>query len=444
MAPQVCLPQVVELVEEAQNAQNESNYEEAEKLWRQVIQLQPKDAVAYARLGNVLFAQSRIDEGIAAYQQAIQIKPSANIYNSYADNLRWNNKPVEAMGAYKAALKLDSKSDVAHTGLGSIYFQQEKYSEAIVEFRQAIALKPSWDNYELLGDALLKAEKFDEARIAYREAIKIEPTYSWLHNKIAESFKTQGKISDAIAAYRQAINVDSGNFFAYTGLAEVLQFPNSIPVLNQYIKQDPKNDVPIRALAYVYKENQKINESADAYRQAIKVKPSADNYSSLGNILVEQNKLEEAVVALRQAIQIEANDERYGDLAEALVKQNKLSEALAACQNTIALKNVYYKSYQTCSIAGFGIYQKQGLNSVITTLRQLAVKLAPKDMAEVFVNLGYRMKNSDNLKKEDAIAIFQEALKLNPKNKQAQEAIKELQSSQEIGLLYDTFLDYNF
>jgi tetratricopeptide (TPR) repeat protein len=436
MAPQVCFAQVVELVEEAQNAQNVLKYDEAEKFWRQVIQLQQNDATAHARLGSVLFSQDKFDEGVAAYQQALKIKPSAKIYTNYGDGLRDKDKLVEAIGAYQEALKLDSKNLEALTGLGLVYNQQENYPEAIVEFRKVIALKPSANNYELLGDALAGMKKFDEAIAAYRQALKKDKNYTWLYIKVAETFYKQSKVNDAIATYRQAIDADSSNFSAYTGLAETVKFPRSVTILTEYVKQDPKNDVPFQALGYVFKENKKLNESVAAYRQAIKVKPSAENYSSLGEVLVEQNKLNEAVAVYHQAIQIDENDYHYGLLAEVLVKQNRLNDALRTCQNVIELKDVFYRTYYACSIAGFGIYEKQGLKNVMTSYQQLATKIAPKDMAEAYVSLGYRITSSDNFNKQDAIAVFEEALKLNPNHKQAQEKIKELQETQETGFLH--------
>jgi tetratricopeptide (TPR) repeat protein len=433
IAPTITVAQVVELVEEAQNAQNDLKYDQAEKLWRQVIKLQPNDAAAYAYLGSVLFSQDRIDEGTAAYKQAIKFKPSAKIYISYGESLRTADKQNEAIGAYKEALKLDSNSEVARIGLASVYIQQEKYTEAITEIRQAIAIKSSWDKYDLLGDTLSKAEKYDEARAAYRQAIKMEPTYSWLYVSIAETYKKQSKVNDAIAAYREAINSDSRNITAYTELAELITFPKSIAILAEYAKQEPRNDVPLQALGSVYRENQKLNESITAYRQAIKIKPSAENYASLGDVLQEQNKLEEAATAYRQVIQLEPQDYRYSALAEVLVKQKKVNEALTYCQtviNNYQKEDTYYKSHNTCSTAGFGIYQNQGIKNVISTYKQLAKKVVPKDMATIYVNLGYRIQNIDNFNKDDVISVLEEALKLDPKNKEAQENLKQLRETQ--------------
>lgn len=427
MVPQVSIAQVVELIEEAQTAQSEAKYEEAEALWRKVIQQQPNDAAAYARLGSMLFYQDKTTEGIAAFQQAIKIKASAKIYNEYADRLRDNDKLDEAIAAYQEAIKLDAKSDTPHFGLGLVYKQQEKYTEAIAAFRQAIKLKPNSSNYEALADTLADAKKFAEAIAAYRQAIKIEPSYVWLYNKVADAFGKQGKFNDAVATYRQSINLDSSNLFSYIGLADLVKFPQSIKTLTQYIKEDPKNDIPLQALGYVYKQNERLNEAATTYRQAIAIKASAENYSSLGEILLEQNKLNEANTVFRQAIALEASDYRYNELASVLVAQKKFNEALSICQKVIALKESY-KTYETCSTVGIGIYMQQGLKSVMATYKQLSSQIAAKDMAEIYVNLGRHIKFS-NGKQEDAIATFQEALKLNPKQKEAMESVKELKQS---------------
>ena len=57
--PQMSFAQIVDLVEQAQTAQQEENYTKTEVLWRRVIQKEPNDATAYVRLGYVLFLQDK-------------------------------------------------------------------------------------------------------------------------------------------------------------------------------------------------------------------------------------------------------------------------------------------------------------------------------------------------------------------------------------------------
>jgi tetratricopeptide (TPR) repeat protein len=430
MMPQISVAQVVELVEAAQNAQSDFNYEKAETIWQQVIKLQPQDAFAYARLGDALFSQNKDDEGIAAYKQALKLQKNAIIYRDYGERLRDANKLDASVVAYQEAIKLEPKSDDAHSGLGLTYKQQEKYPEAIAQMRQSIAIKPSYDGYQTLGQTLVEAEKYDEGIAAFRQAIALQPEYGWLYNSIAETLIKQGKTKDAIATYRQAIKLDPTSYTSYTSLAEILEFPQAVATLTQYIKEDPKNDIPLQALGYVFTQKKDFANAFKVYQQAITIKPSAENYDLLGSNLLAQNKLEQAANAYRQAVKINPSDYRYVGLAEVLIKQNKFNEAMAMCQKTIEIKTEYdyFRSYETCAAVGFASYQKQGMSSVITMYTQLAKNIPVKNMADLYVSFGNRILNSEKPNKVDAKLAFKEALKLNSRNQAALAQIQDLEA----------------
>ena len=59
-------------------------------------------------------------------------------------------------------------------------------------------------------------------------------------------------------------------------------------------------------MGVVLKDQGSLEESIQAYQQAIHVQPDyAEAYSNLGNVLREQGKLEESIEAYQQAIQIQ-------------------------------------------------------------------------------------------------------------------------------------------
>ena len=49
--------------------------------------------------------------------------------------------------------------------------------------------------------------KLDEAVAAYRQAIGIKPDFAEAHSNLGNALKDQGKLDEAIAAYRQAIGI---------------------------------------------------------------------------------------------------------------------------------------------------------------------------------------------------------------------------------------------
>ena len=70
--------------------------------------------------------------------------------------------------------------------------------------------KPSGSNpdyaeaYSNLGNALRDQGKLDEAIAAYRQAIRIKPDYAEAYSNLGVALYDQGKLDEAIAAYRQA------------------------------------------------------------------------------------------------------------------------------------------------------------------------------------------------------------------------------------------------
>ena len=76
----------------------------------------------------------------------------------------------------------------------------------------------------------------------------------------------------------------------------------------------------------------KLDEAIAAYRQAVGLTPDlAATYSNLGNALKDQGRLEEAIAAYRKAVSIKPDlAEAHSNLGNALREQGKLDEAVLA------------------------------------------------------------------------------------------------------------------
>src|SRR5437870_1830888 len=80
----------------------------AEACYRQALAAQPNLAEAHSNLGNALTAQGKLDEAVAAYRQAIRIKPPdlAEIYSTLGNVLAPQCKLDEAVAAYRQAIHI--------------------------------------------------------------------------------------------------------------------------------------------------------------------------------------------------------------------------------------------------------------------------------------------------------------------------------------------------
>ena len=85
----------------------------------------------------------------------------------------------DAERAYRHALNIDDRSDIASFNLGNAFYRQERFEEAGVEFEKVAA--SAADNfsraraYHNLGNSLLQQQKLEESIEAYKQALRNNP-----------------------------------------------------------------------------------------------------------------------------------------------------------------------------------------------------------------------------------------------------------------------------
>ncbi len=190
LSPQPLLSQSIDrLFRQGNAAQARGNFSEAERVFRQIIKINPNDAKAHNNLGIALRQQGKLDEAIASYQQAIKIDPNhADVHYNLGNALYNQGKLEEAIASYQQAIKIDPNYADAHYNLGIALRQQGKLDEAIASYQQAIKIDPNHaDVHNALGYALQKQGKLDEAIKQYELSLKIDPDYVLAKNNRREA-----------------------------------------------------------------------------------------------------------------------------------------------------------------------------------------------------------------------------------------------------------------
>jgi tetratricopeptide (TPR) repeat protein len=207
-------------------------WDEAVAAYRKAIQLQPDHAEAYRNLGAALDAQNKPGEARAAYRKAIDRQTdcteACNLGNTLAAQGRWD----EAAAAYHKAIALDPSSALAHYDLGNALEGQKKPDEARAAYRKAIDLTTASTEASRLGEALYQRENWDTAAAAYRKAIKLEADQAPAHNGLGLALVEQGKLEEAVAAFRKADQMAPKRFVYSHNLAVAerwLQLERKLP-----------------------------------------------------------------------------------------------------------------------------------------------------------------------------------------------------------------------
>ena len=240
----------------------QGDFEGALRYYTAAASLRPYSAVAYFNVGVTSRQNDKIDEAIAAYRKALELDPSnfaAQV--NFASSLATQGKIDEAITAYRKVTETHPESFQAQYFLGSYLRDHGKQDEANIAFdraidiaRQVIEQEPTSEKYVVLGDVLIAKGKFDDAVAAYRNAIELDPKNSSAYGHLANRvLRTRWNRDEAIAAYRKAISADptkSGEFRRLLGkaLQEWGMFDEAVSVFQEATEVDPKDARPYHML----------------------------------------------------------------------------------------------------------------------------------------------------------------------------------------------------
>ena len=163
------------------------DYKSAATIWVDCVRKSPQNARAHDNLGAALADLGQVEEAIAHYRKALEIKPnSANAHYNFAVTLANRGQIVEAIAHYRKALEIAPGYADAHVNLGVALTMQGQIDEAIVHYRKALEIKPdSASAHYNFGVTLDNCGLVIEAITHYRKALEIRPDYADACNNLA-------------------------------------------------------------------------------------------------------------------------------------------------------------------------------------------------------------------------------------------------------------------
>lgn len=148
--------------------------------------------------------QGRVEEAAKRYRQVLQQDPRNAVATHYLGMTTWQRgNPAEAERLMREALSLDNKIPDFHNNLGLLLRDTQRLDEAMQCFNAALAIDPRWyEAYNNVGLTLESADRFNEACDAYRKALTIEPRFAAAHQNLGRALVTQGEYRAGWEEYR--------------------------------------------------------------------------------------------------------------------------------------------------------------------------------------------------------------------------------------------------
>lgn len=186
-------------------------YTKSEGLLRQALELEPDDLLATSGLGSLALARHEFGQALELGERAQGLSPTtARTYGVIGDALLELGRYDEAfetfnrMAELKPSLPAYARVSYARELLGDHDGAIEAMKLALDAARGA--KEPTAWTLVQLGKLWWAAGRLDEAEAAYREALQVFPSYVYALEALAQVEAAHGRTDDAIELTRQAVD----------------------------------------------------------------------------------------------------------------------------------------------------------------------------------------------------------------------------------------------
>lgn len=259
-------------------------YQEAVRLYEEILPALPNDVTAHYYYTLGLIMQGRIDEAVAAAENTVTANPfSSDAWAIRAMALNREERLTDSIVSAMRAIELNPESARARAFLAESFAELGRASRAEQEIERALDLNP--DSYEAhYVNGLYQWEvafDFGAARIALEEAYELSNGAAHVGLRLAELM-----------------------LFAFGDDPAVRE--SALGILTDILDRNPDNASILFRLGYYWWRTQGDNERGETYlRRCVAAVPTNQNCNyELGRTLYNLEQLDEGRQAFERAIEV--------------------------------------------------------------------------------------------------------------------------------------------
>ena len=202
---------------------NDGDLNSALFAYDEAIKFDPALASAHCNKGVALSRLSRFEEAEEAFRRALAVSPNfASAHFNLGNLLRRQERFEEAANAYQAASR-ENPDDVAILcNLVLTLNALGRYDEALSAGQKAVALTPTAEVYNNLGNTLSGLGRFKDAGDAYTASAKLSPNHVPAIYNVCRAKIGEGKFAEAVKELKKIVELQPGFLPTYSSLSQSL------------------------------------------------------------------------------------------------------------------------------------------------------------------------------------------------------------------------------
>ena len=267
-------------------------------------------------------------------------------------------------------VELYPNDERAHTLLGTYYFGQQQYDDAVMQLKKANEVAPDYSSpYNMLGYSLKSLGKYDEAENAFKKYTQLIPNDPNPYDSYGELLMKAGKYEESIVQYKKALSIDPNFVASHVGISNDYNFlgkydeaRSELQKLYDMARNEGEKRLALFSMAVSYADEgnnaKAVKQLEDEYKIGKQINDPAAmsaDLNTIGNILFEAGKYDEALSNYNKSLQaieesnlseqVKENTRRFAlynesrvalmknDLATAKAKSREFGEKAEAAKN---------------------------------------------------------------------------------------------------------------
>ena len=226
-------------IAQAKSFHQQRRYEEAVKIYDEVLAKNPSDAQVHFLLGASKKALGKPQEALVAFQKAVELDEKHQQAWEQIGDLLMNRMDYRgAENAFLRSSELNPNSAPSWEGLAQTYLYQQKAQQAESAYEKLLQLEanniPAIYN---LGVLQHQSGKNDAAKESFKKVISLNPNYAEAYNNLGGIYLIEGQIDQSIQENERALQLKPGLATAHYSLFTAYEVKKNYPLAVEHLKK---------------------------------------------------------------------------------------------------------------------------------------------------------------------------------------------------------------
>jgi len=281
------------------------NYLDSEAAFREVLRIEPNNAVAHYWLGTVLGVQNQFDDAIESFKTSLQMRP----------NLSDSRMRLIELLELKGSLA-EARSEVER----ALFFVEDRDGPEMQSLEEKLnSIEDQLEIKTFIDEALTQVEddNIDGGISTLQALLKIHPDQALAYFNLGNLWARKNRIDLAEASFKRAIEIQPHYSEAHQRLGQIYEL---VGYFNRAKGEYQKAQAPLQKTDRLRMELDGLTARVEQQRRFAEV--SARGLYQESQTLLQEGNVKEAIAKLVQAISVHPEDPNLHYKLGELYKQN--------------------------------------------------------------------------------------------------------------------------